>query len=70
MVELHAKPKRVGNSWAILIPKEKALEAKLDEKTALHVEFNRIPKFKELAGTLKFKKSIAKIMKEVDGGWN
>jgi antitoxin component of MazEF toxin-antitoxin module len=70
LVELHATPKRVGNSWAILIPKEKADELKLDNKTELHVEFKKVPKMQDMAGTLKTKKSTKQIMKEIDEGWD
>lgn len=70
MIEIHATAKKVGNSWAILIPKEKADELKLERKPDLHIEVKVIPRIHELMGTLKTKKSTDQIMREIDEGWD
>jgi antitoxin component of MazEF toxin-antitoxin module len=70
LIELHATAKRVGNSWAILIPKEQADKLDLRKNRNLHVDISIIPKLQELKGTLKTKKSTEQIMREIDEGWD
>ena len=68
-VVIHAKARRVGNSWAIIIPKDKAEELNLKEGRTLHVEIETIKRLAELKGKIKFKESIEELMKEIDEGW-
>ena len=71
MIEFHAVARRVGNSWAVFIPKEKADEINISsDNLNLHISVEKISKLKEIAGTLKTKKSTAQIMKEIDEGWD
>jgi len=70
MIEIHATAKRVGNSWAVLIPKDKADQLDLSRNPELHIEVQSIPKIQELRGTLKTKKSTEQIMREMDEGWD
>ncbi|MBI5158983.1 hypothetical protein HY992_02575 [Candidatus Micrarchaeota archaeon] len=70
MVDLHARARRIGNSWAILIPKEKADALNLSKEPDLHVDIEAIPRLRELAGTFKSKKSTARLMQEIDEGWD
>ena len=70
MVDIHTRAKRVGNSWAILIPKEKADELHLNKELDLHVDIEIIPKLEEIRGTFKTKKSTLELMKEIDKGWD
>ncbi|MBI5223597.1 hypothetical protein HY990_04190 [Candidatus Micrarchaeota archaeon] len=71
MVEFHTIARKVGNSWAVLIPKEKADEIGLTaDNPNLHVSLEKIAKLKEIAGLLKTKKTTAQIMKEIDEGWD
>lgn len=70
MVDIHARAKRVGNSWAVIIPKEKADLLNLDKGPDLHVGIEVIPSLKELRGTFKTKKSTEDLMKEIDEGWD
>ena len=69
-VVIHAKARRVGNSWAIIIPKEKAEELNISKDREYHIEIKPIDKLMELAGTLKTRKSTKRIMKEIDEGWD
>lgn len=69
IVDIHTRARRVGNSWAIIIPKEKAKIIGLDAETDLHVDIEPVSKLVEIAGTLKTKKSTEQIMKEIDEGW-
>lgn len=68
-IHLHANAIRVGNSWAILIPKDKAGELHLKLKPELCVEISIVPQLHELVGTFKTKKSTENLMKEIDEGW-
>lgn len=68
-VDMHARAKRVGNSWAIIIPKDKADEMNLTAETDLHVDISPIAKLKDLRGTFRSKKSTEQLMKEIDEGW-
>ncbi len=68
LIELHATAKRVGNSWAVIIPKEQADELNLNKNPELHAEFKSIPKLQELRGTFKTKKTMRQLMKEIDEG--
>ncbi|MBI5047287.1 hypothetical protein HZC07_06175 [Candidatus Micrarchaeota archaeon] len=70
MIDIHTRARRVGNSWAILIPKEKADQLNLNQEVDLHVDIEVIPKLEELRGTFKTKKSTAQLMKEIDEGWD
>ena len=70
MVDIHTRAKRVGNSWAILIPKEKADMLRLENQPDLHIDIEIIPKLEELRGTFKTKKSTMQLMKEIDEGWD
>ena len=70
MVDIHTRAKRVGNSWAILIPKEKADILRLENQPDLHIDLEIIPKLEELRGTFKTKKSTMQLMKEIDEGWD
>jgi len=70
MIELHVTAKKVGNSWAVIIPKDKADQLDLSRNPKLHAEFKPIPKIQELRGTLKTKKSTEQIMHEIDEGWD
>ena len=69
-MEIHTRARRVGNSWAILIPKEKADTLHINQNTDLHVDIEAIPKLEELRGTFKTKKSLMQLMKEIDEGWD
>lgn len=68
MIGFHATAKKVGNSWAVIIPKEKADRLNLSKNPDLHIEFKSVPKIQELRGTLKIKKSTDQIMREIDEG--
>ena len=70
MINIHARAKRVGNSWAIIIPKEKADEIGINAKKDLHVEIEVIKKLFVLKGTFKTKKSTKQLMEEIDEGWD
>ncbi|MBI2079808.1 hypothetical protein HYT84_03515 [Candidatus Micrarchaeota archaeon] len=70
MIHIHAKPKKVGNSWAILIPKEQADELNLNSEANLSVDIDLIPKLNEIFGTWKSKKSTEQLMREIDEGWD
>ncbi|MDO8553312.1 MAG: hypothetical protein Q7S22_00765 [Candidatus Micrarchaeota archaeon] len=68
MIDIHTRARRVGNSWAILIPKDKADELKITENKMFHVDIMVIPELEELKGTFKTKKSMLELMKEIDEG--
>jgi antitoxin component of MazEF toxin-antitoxin module len=70
MVFMHARAKRVGNSWAIIVPKDKARELSISAEMDLHIEIEAIPRLRELKGTFKTKKSTARLMQEIDKGWD
>ena len=70
MVEIHTTAKRVGNSWAVIIPKEKADMLHLNENLDLHVDIEVVPKLQELIGTFKTKKTTKQLMREIDEGWD
>ncbi|NYZ77600.1 hypothetical protein H0O02_04795 [Candidatus Micrarchaeota archaeon] len=69
MIDLHARAKRVGNSWAIIIPKEKADAVGISAEKDLHIEIEVIKKLFGLKGTFKTKKSTGQLMEEIDEGW-
>ena len=70
MIDIHTRARKVGNSWAILIPKEKADTLHLENQPDLHVDIEIIPKLEEIRGTFKTKKSTLQLMKEIDEGWD
>lgn len=70
MIDLHTKARKVGNSWAILIPKDKADILHLENQPDLHIDIEIIPRLEELRGTFKTKKSTLELMKEIDKGWD
>ena len=70
IVDLQTKARRVGNSWAIFIPKDKADEINLTAETNLQVGISPIAKLKDIAGTFRAKKSTAQMMREIDKGWD
>jgi antitoxin component of MazEF toxin-antitoxin module len=69
IVHLHSNAIRVGNSWAILIPKENAQMLHLNQKPVLCVDISIVPRLHELVGTYKTKKSTEKLIREIDSGW-
>ncbi len=69
MEEIHVVPKRIGNSWGVIIPKRTADNLRLTEYSELHLAIQKAPKLKELFGTFKPKKSTQQIKDELRQGW-
>ena len=68
MMEIKAKIKKWGNSIGILIPKEaiRKENIKPDQEVTVLISAKPITKGKDIWGTLKFKESTEKLMREVD----
>ena len=72
MMEIKAKTKKWGNSIGILIPKEVVKEEKIkpNQEITLMVGAKPITRGRDLLGTLKFKESTEKLMREIDKEFN
>jgi antitoxin component of MazEF toxin-antitoxin module len=72
MEVFEAKPKAWGNSLGITIPKELLQKEGINtnEKIRVAIMGNKKVNLNEVFGSLKRKKSIDKIMMEIDNGWN
>ena len=68
MMEIKAKTKKWGNSIGILIPKEviRRENIKPEQEIILTINKKPITKGKDIWGTLKFKESTEKLMREID----
>jgi len=68
MMEVKAKTKKWGNSIGILIPKEaiRKENIKPDQEVTVLISAKPITKGKDIWGTLKFKESTEKLMREID----
>lgn len=68
MMEVKAKIKKWGNSIGILIPKEaiRKENIKPDQEVTVLISAKPITKGKDIWGTLKFKESTEKLMREID----
>jgi len=68
MMEIKAKIKKWGNSIGILIPKEaiRKENIKPDQEVTVLISAKPITKGKDIWGTLKFKESTEKLMREID----
>ena len=70
MIEIKTRLRKWGNSLGIVVPKNTVKDSHLEEGeevTALLVkEDKKINILKEMFGSLKFKKPIAQIMREID----
>ena len=68
MIEYETKLKSWGNSFGIVVPKEKVKEEKLKDKQTVKVIITpkKTVKVKDLFGKLKFKKSTEQMMREID----
>ena len=68
MMEVKAKTKKWGNSIGVVIPKEviKHENIKPDQEVTLIINTKPITKVKDIFGTLKFKESTDKLMRELD----
>jgi len=67
-MEIKAKIKKWGNSIGILIPKEaiRKENIKPDQEVTVLISAKPITKGKDIWGTLKFKESTEKLMREID----
>ena len=72
MMELKAKTKKWGNSIGIVIPKEvvRQEDIKPNQEIVLIVNTKPITRAKDIFGTLKFKESTDKLMREIDKEFN
>lgn len=68
MMEIKAKTKKWGNSIGVLIPKEviRRENIKPEQEIILTINKKPITKGKDIWGTLKFKESTEKLMREID----
>ena len=68
MMEIKTKTKKWGNSIGILIPKEaiRKENIKPDQEVTITISSKPITKVKDIFGTMKFKESTDKLMREVD----
>ena len=72
MLEVKIKTKKWGNSIGILIPKEAIRKEKIkpDQEVTVLISSKPIIKVKDIFGTLKFKESTDKLMREIDKEFN
>ena len=72
MMEIRAKTKKWGNSIGVLIPKGviKEENIKPNQEITLMISTKTITKGKDIFGTLKFKESTDKLMRQVDKEFN
>ncbi|MDD9952748.1 MAG: hypothetical protein OXR66_00255 [Candidatus Woesearchaeota archaeon] len=67
-----AQPKKWGHSVAITIPsnivRDEGITTK--KKITVMVRTEKKPTMKDLFGTLKMKKPVDQLMREIDEGWN
>ena len=68
-MDVHAKAKKWGNSWGVIIPKDEAEKLHLHENAYVHVNLEKTPTIQELVGTFKSKKSTDELKKEIKKGW-
>lgn len=70
MIELKTKIRRWGNSFGIVVPLKKVSQENIKEGDEVVILMNKKEGnvLRETFGTLKFKKSTDKIMKEIDEG--
>lgn len=67
MIEIESQVKKWGNSLGIVIPKETAERMKIEPKQRIRVMIlKKRNVLAETFGTLKFKKSTARMMREID----
>ncbi len=65
MLELKTKARKWGNSVGVLLPKKFGIRPNQDIK--LHIEPEKpFTKVKEIFGTVKLRKSVEQLMREVD----
>ncbi len=69
MIDIHTRAKKVGNSWAIIIPKENADKLQLSKGVDLHVDIEVVPSIHELIGTFKTKRTTDEIKEGIKRGW-
>ncbi|MFH0713265.1 MAG: hypothetical protein V1722_02005 [Candidatus Micrarchaeota archaeon] len=69
MEEVNVTPKRIGNSWGIIIPKKTADDLNLRESMQLHVNIRPVLELRDLFGTFKSKRSTLELKKEAQEGW-
>lgn len=72
MMEIKAKTKKWGNSIGVIIPKEivKEENIKPNQEITLMITTKPITRGKDIFGTLKFKESTEKLMREIDKEFN
>lgn len=72
MMEIKTKTKKWGNSIGVVIPKEivKGEKIKLNQEITLMIGTKPITRGKDILGTLKFKESTEKLMREIDKEFN
>ena len=67
MIEVEAKVRRWGRSFGVVIPKEKVIEEGIKENETVKLLIGKKSNvLKEIFGTMKFKKSTEKMMREID----
>ena len=72
MMEIKAKTKKWGNSIGVIIPKEVVRDNNIKPNQQVTLMLNAKPftTGRDISGTLKFKKSTEKLMREVDRDFN
>lgn len=65
------KVKKWGNSLGLVVPAEVARGHGLREGDVVEFEIRRrVPSLEELAGTVKFRIPLKKLLKEMEEGWD
>ena len=68
MMEIKAKTRKWGNSIGVILPKElvRVEKIKANEEITLHIHKKVFTKGRDIWGTMKFKESTEKLMRQVD----
>ena len=67
MIEVETKVRKWGRSFGVVIPKEKIIEEGIKENETITLLIGRKNNvLKETFGTLKFKKTTDRMMREID----
>ena len=70
MIEIKTKPKKWGNSLAVILPEAVVKKANIKEGVTLELLIPEHGNMESLWGTLKTKKSTSELKKEAEKGWN
>ncbi len=69
-MEVRTRVRRWGNSFGVTIPKDVAEGMHIHEDEEVIIEVKKTFSIKDAFGSLKPKRSVEEIMKEVDKGWD